>query len=218
MTATTGWSWDTVDRTVTSTQKSVAQPITRTRWGRNRASVSLRESQHTVRSKFFSTTISPSMRSKSGRNAHPGVRRSNPSAPFPQCPIQMTLPPSLRTFSDNALMRSTSPCKSCLGAPRSSPICMSTTTRASTWSFLVTEICAVRAPVQDLRDPAADPARGLVLFGPDRREDLHDVAGVHRVDRQRTNGGIGVGRQRVVPLLPVFRVAPARLVSRNVEN
>src|SRR5262252_3525551 len=87
------------DRTVESTQESVAQPETSTRSGAIRSKVSCNDVRANGSFNDFSTTTSSSWRLSSGRNDHPAEPRSKPSPVLPQCLTQMTLPDCLRTIA-----------------------------------------------------------------------------------------------------------------------
>jgi hypothetical protein len=56
-------------------------------------------------------------------------------------------------------------------------------------------------PIQDTLDAAPHPAGGLGLANPDRPQHLHHEAGVDGLHRQRPEHGVGIGLQRVGPLL-----------------
>jgi hypothetical protein len=62
-------------------------------------------------------------------------------------------------------------------------------------------------------DPTAHSTCCFGFLRPDRIENLDDESGVDRGDGQFTQYRIDVAGERVAPLLPVFRVALARLVA-----
>jgi hypothetical protein len=66
-----------------------------------------------------------------------------------------------------------------------------------------------RRGVEHRLDPAAHPARGFRLLGPNRIKHLNNKAGINRRNRQFPESGVDVSGEGIVPLLPVLRVAPA---------
>jgi hypothetical protein len=67
--------------------------------------------------------------------------------------------------------------------------------------------------VEDRLDPAPHSGSRLGLLLPDRVENLHKEPHIDRSNRQIAQHRIGVGGERVPPLLPVLGVAPSRLVA-----
>jgi len=63
--------------------------------------------------------------------------------------------------------------------------------------------------VEHRLDPAANPIRRLGLRRPNRSENLHYQAGVDSGNRQIAQRREHVAVERVAPLLPVCRIAPA---------
>jgi hypothetical protein len=131
LTTTTWWSHDTVERTVASTQKSVAHPATNTRRGARSANISFSRVPTYGSFKVFSITTSLSRRVSSGRKCQPAALCSKSSPTLPQCLTQITVPSARRTIAVNTLIRSIRPRRSCLGGPSNIPICMSTMMIAS---------------------------------------------------------------------------------------
>src|SRR5205807_3487137 len=81
---------------------------------------------------------------------------------------------------------------------------------------LATAVAPDPGVVQDALDAPPDPASGLGLLRPDLLKDAKDQGGVHVLDRQLTDDRPGVGVQRVLPLLGVLLVSPARAVGGDV--
>ena len=129
--STTLYPFETADLTVASTQKSVAHPETRSRSGAIFSNVALNSVPANGSFSVFRATKSAWWRCSSGRNSQPGVCGSKSSPTRPQCLTKITVPERERTLAVRRLMRSTTPCKSYLGAPLRSPTCISTTTIAS---------------------------------------------------------------------------------------
>src|SRR5438874_13483328 len=66
--------------------------------------------------------------------------------------------------------------------------------------------------VENRLDPAAHPTCRFRLRGPDRIKNLDDQARIDFRDGQSPQNWVNVSFECVLPLLPVFRVAPPRLV------
>src|SRR5207302_1369954 len=81
---------------------------------------------------------------------------------------------------------------------------------------LATAVAPDPGVVQDALDAPTDPASGLGLLRPDLLKDAKDQGGVHVLYRQLTDDRPGVGVERVLPLLGVLLVSPARAVGGDV--
>src|SRR5215208_5286536 len=177
------------DRTVESTQESVAQPAIRTRSGVISRSVSCSAVPANASFSVFSTTTSAGWWSSSGRNAHPGLPRSKPSPALPQCLIHTTWPPCRRTMAARALMRWITPFRSCLGGPSSRPTCMSTTMRTSP------DILPARPllqPVDRARDRVDEGLGGDVVLAQHAAQRLDALAARYHAGRDLELVGIHV--------------------------
>src|SRR4029450_12075519 len=177
------------DRTVESTQESVAQPAIRTRSGARRCSVSCSVVPAKESFSVFSTMVSPGSRTSSGRNAQPLLPRSKPSPALPQCLIHTTRPPVCRTMAARALMRWITPARSCLGRPSSRPTCMSTTIRTS-MDILSTR--PLLQPVDCARDRIDEGLGGDVVLAQHAAQRLDALAARHHAGRDLELVGIHV--------------------------
>ena len=81
---------------------------------------------------------------------------------------------------------------------------------------LALPVAARGRPIENHFDPAAHPARGFGLLGPDRLERLQHQPDIDRLNGQAAEVRIDVGFERRRPLRGVFRIAPAGSVRLDV--
>jgi hypothetical protein len=71
-------------------------------------------------------------------------------------------------------------------------------------------------PIKNALDALADPACGFGPREPCGLKTLQHALGCNFINRQRAQLWAGIVAKRIVPLLTVFCIAPANLMSRNV--
>src|SRR5262245_818303 len=72
-------------------------------------------------------------------------------------------------------------------------------------------------PVQNGLDPPAQPPGCFRLLRPDPFKNTHHQSGINALDGERSEDRIGIGGQRVSPLVSVLGVLPARSVGPDVS-
>src|SRR6516165_2690059 len=72
-------------------------------------------------------------------------------------------------------------------------------------------------PIEDDLNPAADPAGGVGLVLPDRLQHFEHQRRVDVLHGQVADHWIDIRLERVAPLLPMLRIAPAGFVRSDVS-
>src|SRR6516225_2372941 len=72
-------------------------------------------------------------------------------------------------------------------------------------------------PIEDDLNAAADPAGGVGLVLPDRLQAFEHQRRVDVLHWQIADDGMDVAIERVAPLLPMFRIAPAGLMRGDIS-
>jgi hypothetical protein len=70
--------------------------------------------------------------------------------------------------------------------------------------------------IENLFEPAAEPASRLRLYTPDRLQDFRHVARVERRDGERAEVRIDIVSKGVPPLLAMLRVLPSRFMGCDI--
>ena len=78
-------------------------------------------------------------------------------------------------------------------------------------------VFAGSGPIKDVFNSAAYPAGGLGLSGPDWLQHLHHERDIDTLHRERPEDGVGVGFERVAPLVGVLGGAPSGLLGLYVR-